>query len=552
MNEQYLKIKARCRFTRQLGPGLRYAVWLEERVAGNRQAVTDLLTDIQCHRAKLRGVTILGDEPFRQAEPLAELGRSLEAIGLTLMVYTRIALRDLRSMAADDRWINRALLHIDLLVCGEYIDSLYQTKERWLSSSNQRLHQLSLREEIEAFSMEIPRGVEVRLVHEGGGLAIEELSSSSIDQPRRHPLTRGSFQLSLSQINGQRWLDDLFVREFPTVKPDTTWQLDHSYWAYALDRSRKRCLKWVIDRSAEYTYPMIHDEVLVEAHPLDRAIECYPLHFSSASSQLLSGPVALGESIKSMMVAHQREGVSISRAFIDQLQKPCLGDWVLIASVYDKLTQPQVLVWLCEEVLNRHRKDRVSVNTWLMLRSPLVAFFSPINLAPLLSEMSEAEWAQCRHMTITAVSIITPSLPKRWAGSTYISPSRDQLFDEDTWRHLEAISALNTWAAKCQFFELGETCLFTIDQVLKEIEPVTYFDIEAGHMHTVRTERGRRMLIVNLLEPWGSIAQEASQSRYGDDHFMRAQLTLRFMNRWKTAAKRLGRFVTFGDSYVDR
>ena len=107
MNEQYLKIKARCRFTRQLGPGLRYAVWLEERVAGDRQAVTDLLTDIQCHRAKLRGVTILGDEPFRQAEPLAELGRSLEAIGLTLMVYTRIALRDLRSMAADDRWITR-------------------------------------------------------------------------------------------------------------------------------------------------------------------------------------------------------------------------------------------------------------------------------------------------------------------------------------------------------------------------------------------------------------------------------------------------------------
>lgn len=91
----------------------------------------------------LEGITLLGGEPMLQAQGLAELSRSAQAAGLSVMVFTGYTLDEL---AECDPLGWRDLLSVtDVLVDGPYERSQPDDSRRWVGSRNQRFHYLSSR-----------------------------------------------------------------------------------------------------------------------------------------------------------------------------------------------------------------------------------------------------------------------------------------------------------------------------------------------------------------------------------------------------------------------
>ncbi|NVB39829.1 radical SAM protein [Pseudenhygromyxa sp. WMMC2535] len=141
------------------GPGLRVALWLKgcslrctrdclnphllDPRGGHRhtvEQVSDRVRSIAAVYPRLKGLTVLGGEPTDQARPLAELLRRVRELGLTTMVYSGYTLTALRR-DVDGR--GQILAHVDLLVDGPYMDSLYDETLAWRGSSNQSVHRLS-------------------------------------------------------------------------------------------------------------------------------------------------------------------------------------------------------------------------------------------------------------------------------------------------------------------------------------------------------------------------------------------------------------------------
>lgn len=89
----------------------------------------------------LEGLTVLGGEPFDQAEPLAQALRVVRQHGLSTMVYSGHTLIDLERHEGA-----RALLgETDVLVDGPFIPTEYDETLIWRGSRNQRILCLSER-----------------------------------------------------------------------------------------------------------------------------------------------------------------------------------------------------------------------------------------------------------------------------------------------------------------------------------------------------------------------------------------------------------------------
>jgi anaerobic ribonucleoside-triphosphate reductase activating protein len=100
-----------------------------------------LLARLDRVRHEVEGVTLLGGEPFEQAEALLPFARGAHERGLSVVAFTGHLLEDLR---LDRPPGARALLgEIDLLVDGPYRADLPERARRWSGSSNQRFHFLT-------------------------------------------------------------------------------------------------------------------------------------------------------------------------------------------------------------------------------------------------------------------------------------------------------------------------------------------------------------------------------------------------------------------------
>lgn len=161
------------------GPGRRFAIWVQgcplrcpgccnpemfsER-GGTERSVDDLISSVAC-TPDIEGITLLGGEPFAQAEACAELARRVRELGLSVVVFSGYALDELRAPRAQ-----QLLAHTDVLFDGRYERDLPETRRRWIGSSNQQVHFLTDR-----YSPTDPRffaanTVEIRLT--AGGLVV--------------------------------------------------------------------------------------------------------------------------------------------------------------------------------------------------------------------------------------------------------------------------------------------------------------------------------------------------------------------------------------------
>jgi anaerobic ribonucleoside-triphosphate reductase activating protein len=163
------------------GPGRRFAVWVQgcpmrcpgccnpemlpfgrgERVPARELARRALAV------AGLEGVSLLGGEPFAQAEGCAALAEEVRAHGLGVMVYTGFTLPELEGKrAAGEPFIGDLLAACDLLVDGRYDREQPERERRWIGSQNQVMHFLSGRHDPGDPRLRAPNTVEIRLVGE--------------------------------------------------------------------------------------------------------------------------------------------------------------------------------------------------------------------------------------------------------------------------------------------------------------------------------------------------------------------------------------------------
>jgi len=142
------------------GPGLRLIFWVQGcsllctrnclnphllkrdgGYAAPASSLTEVLLRLARDYSEVEGVTVLGGEPFDQADALAMALAPVHAAGLSIMAYSGQTLESLR--AAGDDAVDRLLGLCDLLVDGPFIDELYDESLIWRGSSNQRILRLS-------------------------------------------------------------------------------------------------------------------------------------------------------------------------------------------------------------------------------------------------------------------------------------------------------------------------------------------------------------------------------------------------------------------------
>jgi anaerobic ribonucleoside-triphosphate reductase activating protein len=152
----------RLTIARHSGPGLRLIFWVQGcrlRCTKNclnphllsehggyltlAAVLTDRLLKYARDYREVEGITVLGGEPFDQAEALADALSPLRETGLSVMLYTGHTLASLRASAKPD--IARLLALCDILVDGPFIDELYDETLVWRGSLNQRVILMSQR-----------------------------------------------------------------------------------------------------------------------------------------------------------------------------------------------------------------------------------------------------------------------------------------------------------------------------------------------------------------------------------------------------------------------
>ena len=155
--DQHINIAQIVPCTQAEGPGKRFAIWVQgcplrcaeccnpEMLAfagGSSISINDLLDQILQSRSQgIEGITLIGGEPFAQAEPLSALADQIRSAGLGVMVFSGYTFAELQAMATPH--IDAFLQHIDLLVDGRYDRTKPDSSRRWIGSTNQQIHFLT-------------------------------------------------------------------------------------------------------------------------------------------------------------------------------------------------------------------------------------------------------------------------------------------------------------------------------------------------------------------------------------------------------------------------
>ena len=168
-----------CPATRTLGPGQRFAIWVQgccfrcrncvspEWIPQKQATLIDpiKLADYILSIPNTEGITVSGGEPMLQAAALSELFTYLrQQRDISIISFTGFTLEQLQ--AKSDPAINHILSLIDVLIDGQYIPELNDNKG-WRGSSNQIVHFLTSRHLPEAnLFLERKRDVEIHLREE--------------------------------------------------------------------------------------------------------------------------------------------------------------------------------------------------------------------------------------------------------------------------------------------------------------------------------------------------------------------------------------------------
>jgi anaerobic ribonucleoside-triphosphate reductase activating protein len=114
-----------------------YVPETHERSSGKLTSIDSIIGEIDKKSGEHDGVTIIGGEPFDQAESLAALVVKLKAKDYHLTVYSGFTLEELKGRKDDS--VNLILSNVDLLIDGAFDRNLTKNAGEYRGSSNQRL-----------------------------------------------------------------------------------------------------------------------------------------------------------------------------------------------------------------------------------------------------------------------------------------------------------------------------------------------------------------------------------------------------------------------------
>lgn len=132
------------------GPGRRFCIWTQgcsrhckgcfakqtwEFGVGKSFTVDDLWNEIKAENG-IEGITLLGGEPFEQAEPLAILTTMVKNSGYSVVCFTGYTYEELKN--SKNSGVTALLNNIDLLIDGNFIQDKFELTRPWVGSSNQR------------------------------------------------------------------------------------------------------------------------------------------------------------------------------------------------------------------------------------------------------------------------------------------------------------------------------------------------------------------------------------------------------------------------------
>ena len=152
-SENKIKVVTFVSRTRVEGPGVRYAIWLKnplDQASHDEWAHTpsplEYTPEALAHKvieADVDGITLLGFEPFKQAQSLCDLARLMHNAGRTVVVYTGYGYSHLKSIALEEHGVRMLLSHTDILITGSLAQWSPDQSRRWVGSINQQVHFLS-------------------------------------------------------------------------------------------------------------------------------------------------------------------------------------------------------------------------------------------------------------------------------------------------------------------------------------------------------------------------------------------------------------------------
>ncbi len=165
------------------GPGKRAAIWVQgcdKRCTGccnprylkivERQLLSasvlsqKILSAAEQH--KLEGITLLGGEPFLQAQGLAVVASAAQSHGLSVMVFSGYSYKELLNNSLPGT--SELLTNTDVLVDGAYEINNVDTKRQWVGSKNQNFNYLSNFYDVSIESHDnVQREMEWRITKEG-------------------------------------------------------------------------------------------------------------------------------------------------------------------------------------------------------------------------------------------------------------------------------------------------------------------------------------------------------------------------------------------------
>ena len=132
------------------GPGRRFCIWTQgcsrhckgcfakqtwEFGVGKSFTVDDLWNEIKAENG-IEGITLLGGEPFEQAQALSLLAQKVKETGLSVMTFSGNSYDDLKN--SKDIFVQKLLKYTDLLVDGEFREDCFDLSRPWVGSKNQR------------------------------------------------------------------------------------------------------------------------------------------------------------------------------------------------------------------------------------------------------------------------------------------------------------------------------------------------------------------------------------------------------------------------------
>jgi len=132
------------------GPGIRFCIWVQgcnkhcpgcfaketwEFGIGKNYSIEDLFDKIKSQN-NIEGITLLGGEPFEQAEEISVLCEKVKSLGLSILCFTGYTIDELK--LKNSQAVNNMLANIDLLIDGGFEQDKFDLSRPWVGSSNQR------------------------------------------------------------------------------------------------------------------------------------------------------------------------------------------------------------------------------------------------------------------------------------------------------------------------------------------------------------------------------------------------------------------------------